>query len=183
METKSVVINFAIRVFSKINVFYEYSFIYQIISFFSKLLDKSSIFQFFKKGIAVKTKRNYLEGSLVLKTIVFLFAMVISAVKTVFLFMAKANQKGISKSLFTNMILPLKNGVNLVTAVSCGLFGMAFCLVFYNSLVHFNITYLIISIVLCIITFITGFFINEEIAMAVKNSLPVRLLLSFFSEL
>lgn len=179
METNSFVINKIIQFFSVINQFYEYSFIYKIGCFLGSLISGSRIFNTLKELFFGKPKRDYISGSFFLRMIVGFFSLIFKIGNAIFNFFARLNGQSFNKSIFNFAIMPLKDPVNTVCAVSAALFGGLSVNGLYHLIWGSNKISPLICLVVAVLFLIICLFASPEITAGIKNSLPWRMLLSF----
>lgn len=180
METNSVIINKFIALFSLIGKYYEYSLIYALLHQLSEWIGESKLWNLVKRGLFIPSGRNYIEGSIFLRLPVMIVGFIFNIIKKLYNFVGTMNQSSLNKKLFDRYIMPLKNPVNIAGAVSGFLGGIFMFMTLYTAITSFSLKKLIILMSITVICFYCTFFISGNIRNAVKNSIPYKLMLSFF---
>jgi hypothetical protein len=180
METNSFIINKFIALFSLIGKYYEYSLIYAVLHKLSLWIGESRLWRLVKKGLFIPSGRNYIEGSFFLRLPVMIFEFIFNIIKRLYNFAGALNKSSLNKKLFDRYIMPLRNPVNIVGAVGGFLGGVFLFMTLYTAITSFSLKKLIILVCITLICFYITFFISGNIRNAVKNSIPYKLMLSFF---
>jgi len=172
MNTSSVVIKTIILLLSKLNYYFEYSFIYKIFTAISSAASGSVIL----KNFVHAPLRDYWQGSFILRPISFLASAILVGLRRFILFIAKANEASFNKKLFDSCIMPLASPSALFSAVAFLIGGAFFMMAWFQG----GSLALPIFAVISVVMIAFGVFLPEFWALTILTCVPARLIKWFF---
>ncbi|MDR2898985.1 MAG: O-antigen ligase family protein [Clostridiales bacterium] len=177
MNTKSIVIKWIIAFFSKLNYYFEYSFLYKIFLAIGKASRTSVIV----KSLSSDNERDYTKGSGIFSFVFLMFIKLSILIKTLYLYLARINANSLNKRIFDSAIEPLKSGEGITRAVClafCGLSvsasagnmiagnmaaaGVYGAILLVNMAVLINAGLIAKAIIGCVPVRVMGWFFTEE---------------------
>ena len=174
MYTKSVFILWVAGVFAKLGYYFEYSFIYKMLSAIGKAATGSKILA----GFVNDAPKDYAGGSFIFKPLLHVSGILMGGSKKLFGALSRANSTSINKKVFHIATAPLKNTEGIISAV-CLVLGGIMPVV---GVSQFGSALMVACTVLGVIFITCGVLLPEFLTTAFKGCLPARLIKWFFSE-
>ena len=195
MNTGSAVIQKTVAILSRLNYYFEYSFIYRLMAVISKAASNSLIL----KAFLSTDYKDYWQGSFILRPLAFAAENILMAMRRLFLFIAKANESSLNRKLFYTFAVPLTHAEGYIAAASLWLGGFFLAggvlaavtmlqFAFFTSgeatVIILGYPPLIPPAVFLSVTaaafIFCGIYLPKFLATAFKNCVPIRLVRWFF---
>ena len=174
MNTKSAVIIWLVKIFTKLGYYFEYSFIYKLLAAIGKVASGSKIIGNFINS----EPKDYSKGSLILRPLIYIAGVFMAALKKLFALISRANQTSLNKKLFDTAIIPLKTVNGIISALCLTLGGIMLVV----GIGNFGSITMVIGLVSGVGLIFSGVFLADFLTTAFKGCFPMKLLQWFFDE-
>lgn len=177
MEHKnSFIISKLLKIFNKLNEFYEHSVTYKIFNKIGKALFNSFIIGNSYNKFISPIQNNYTEGSLIISTIFKGFSAVFNFFKQLYLLLAKLNLTSKNKKIFDKFIAPLTSIEKGTDAIFSVLSGLFFGRIIIGIFSGYEISAIIINIIVCLIFILLTFVNFSFLSRVINGSFPVKII-------
>ncbi|MCL2564597.1 MAG: O-antigen ligase family protein [Defluviitaleaceae bacterium] len=172
MNTNSLVIKTTIAVLTKLNYYFEYSFVYKVFAAIGSAAKNSSIL----KSFLSTDYTDYWQGSFILRPIAFVVSLIVLGFGRLFNNIVKANKNSLNRKLFHIAVTPLSTLEGFITASALWLCGI------FLTMAPFRAGTLLLPAfsVLAVLFVLCGVYLPKFLAIAFRNCVPVRLVKWFF---
>ena len=174
MYTKSAVILWLVGFLKKLNYYFEYSFIYKMLTSIGKAAKSSKLLKMFMS----EKETDYAQGSFLLRPLLYISWVFMGVLKVFFKLLKHLNRSSINKKLFDTAITPLKTTEGLISAICLVLGGIMLVI----GISSFGSVLMVAGVVAGVVFIVCGVFLPEFLATAFRGCFPMWLIKWFFSE-
>jgi len=172
MNTGSLVIKKTISILTKLNYYFEHSFIYKILTAISAAASGSLILE----ALLSTDYRDYWKGSFILRPLAFISECILLQLRRLFLFLAKVNESSLNRKLLYIFAGPLIIPEGRAAVISLWLGGM-----FLAAAPSMAGTLLLPGFLIMAVCFdLCGVYLPFFLTTAFKGCAPFRLIKWFF---